>query len=505
MSQIRTQKQIVQVPASTNSKVLLLVAVPVAAAALAVLALKQPLMAIAAVAALPTLYVMMRWPDFATLAVIFVLYTNAAKVAVDFHGVPYFVGAAFPLALGIPLLHYLFRRREKLIISRAFPWILAFGVVQAIGSLLAKNPDESLVMTASFFIEGAAVYFLIVNVVRTPQVLRGSVTALLLAGTFLGSLSVYQYMTRSYDTNYGGFAQVAAIDDGAIEVVDGEIKQKRQSGPIGGQNRYAQIMLMLVPLGMAGVWSQRSWSSRALLTGVTCVIGLAAALTLSRGGAVAFMVMMVVAVLMGYVRLRLFAAGAVALSLILLAMPQYRKRLEVVETIVPALTGQSDDAIQSADGSARGRLTEMLAAGLVFADHPIIGVGPAMYRLHYRKYAERIGIKIQKGPRQAHSLYLGLAAETGTLGLITFGMVVLITLHQLIQAQRIWAVSQPQMAHIAAGLFLGLITFLVTAVFLHFAYIRYFWMFMGLATAAAHLSFQQVDQRPLQPAAAAKA
>ena len=82
---------------------------------------------------------------------------------------------------------------------------------------------------------------------------------------------------------------------------------------------------------------------------------------------------------------------------------------------IKSLFGSHPDAPE-ADPATRGRLTEMLAAGLVARDHPIVGVGPGhftpYYSLEYMANPEIAFRDINKS-RRAHSLYLEMAAETG--------------------------------------------------------------------------------------------
>src|SRR5215212_6374879 len=56
-------------------------------------------------------------PNLATLIVVFVLFTNAAVIAVHFHDVPSLVGGALPALLVFPLASYVIVRREKLVMS----------------------------------------------------------------------------------------------------------------------------------------------------------------------------------------------------------------------------------------------------------------------------------------------------------------------------------------------------------------------------------------------------
>jgi predicted ferric reductase len=129
----------------------------------------------------------------------------------------------------------------------------------------------------------------------------------------------------------------------------------------------------------------------------------------------------------------------------------------------------------------------MAAAGLVYLDNPVVGVGPGMFRFHYREYAEQVGLKVFSKGRQAHSLLPGLAAEHGSLGLFLFTGILLITLRNLMRTHSRWKETRPDLANMAASFVLVLVAYMTTAMFLHLAFVRYFWLMMALASVASRI------------------
>ena len=65
----------------------------------------------------------------------------------------------------------------------------------------------------------------------------------------------------------------------------------------------------------------------------------------------------------------------------------------------------------------RGECSENLSALHMFLDHPINGVGLGCYSRHYQEYASRLGMD-PRPRRNPHNLYLQVAAETGSLGVL---------------------------------------------------------------------------------------
>ena len=56
----------------------------------------------------------------------------------------------------------------------------------------------------------------------------------------------------------------------------------------------------------------------------------------------------------------------------------------------------------------------------MWADHPLVGVGPDNFEVHYQEYSEAIGTDPRPEQRGAHNLYLESLAETGLLGATAF-------------------------------------------------------------------------------------
>ncbi|MCI0395965.1 MAG: O-antigen ligase family protein [Chloroflexi bacterium] len=463
----------------------------VAASALAVaaagglLASEQPLLAVVAILALPLTVAILTWPDVATLATIFILYSNIAAVAVRFHDVPYLVGAAFPLLLVIPLTAHLVLRRQKLVFTPALPFILLFLFIQFLGTLFARDINGAFAELTVFIIEGLGIYFLITNVVRTPEMLRRVVWVLLLAGVALAVVPIYQQLTGDFDNIYGGFGQISEVGfRTGEETLLGEVRQPRLAGAIGEQNRFAQILLMLVPLGLFRFWGERSLLLRLLALLVTAVIGVGVILTFSRGVAVGFLLLLVIIAFMRLIKPYQIIAVLLVAFLLLALLPQYGTRLASLQSLLALFS--DEDSLE--DGSIEGRTTEMLAAALVFADHPLIGVGPGMFKYYSTEYGNRINPGILEGTREAHSLYLGVAADNGFLGLVSFLAIVTVTLFNLLRARRQLARSRPELANLAGTFALAIVAYLTTGLFLHLSYARYFWLMMALAGAAGAIA-----------------
>jgi hypothetical protein len=449
------------------------------------IALSKPVLATAA-AAIGLLGVIVAIvPDLATVAAVFLIYSNVAVVAVRFHGVPAIAAQAVVLLLAVPFVYEAVIRRKGLIVHPVLPLMVLFLAIQAVGMMFSRDVEQCWTALVEYMLEGVVIVALIVNAVRTERALRWATWSLLAAGVAMAAVPIYQQFTHSFDSTFGGFGQTTEIGFRTGEVTGlGEVRQPRLSGPIGEQNRFAQCLLMLVPLGLLMAAGLRSWAQRLLALGLAGVAGLGAALAFSRGAAVAFVLTVGVMVVGRLITVRQFALVAVATVVLLAALPQYWPRLASIQHVTGLLSDEVSSA-EAPDGAILGRATEMIAAAQVFADHPVIGVGPGMFPHYSRQYGNRVGIRRLDEQRQAHSLYLGLAAETGALGLASFLAMLGVTLHGLLRARARSAHERPELAHLATGYFAALVVFMTTGLSMHMAYIRFFYLALGLAAAVA--------------------
>jgi O-antigen ligase len=220
----------------------------------------------------------------------------------------------------------------------------------------------------------------------------------------------------------------------------------------------------------------------ALIAALLCT-SLGAALAFSRGVIVGLVATFGLMLLMGIVKLRHVFMGLMVGVVVLVAIPEYGARFSSLTSLLPG----AGAAAGNVDSATSGRITEMKAALLMYAEHPVIGLGPAMSRRHYREYAEIVGGRVRPTERYAHSLYLGIAAEYGSLGLIAFFGMMTAAFIELQRVRKRWATERPDRASIASGLMMMLVVYLTTGVFLHASYARYFWIVLGLAGAAAQV------------------
>jgi putative inorganic carbon (HCO3(-)) transporter len=427
------------------------------------------------------------WADLAVVVFMFVFYTNLAVILTRFHGVPHIVASAVAALLLIPIARYLLVERQPVVVTPVLPLVFVFLAALFLSGTLSEEPDVVRGAIGLYLSEGLLLYLLVSNAVRTTRTLTMVVWTLIAAASFLGGLSALQELTHSYGNDYGGFAQVDRLDAGgnfniAPDTTEEEQLRPRLGGPLGSENRYAQILAIVFPFALIRAFRDPRRRFRLLGAAASLLIVSGVVLSFSRGAAVALAATLVLMVLFRELRFRhALLAVAALMAVVVVAFPHYLIRISSLEKIT-ALSSETSDG---PDSAIVGRQTENLAAWNAFLDHPLTGVGPGVYFHEYsREYANRLGIRYLESDRRGHSLYLEMAADMGMVGLGAFVAMVTSALVLLHRCMRYWRRLDPERALLASSFFFGLVAYLASAVFLHLSYQRYFWVLLALASSA---------------------
>ena len=356
--------------------------VAAAALAAAVVAFDVPLV-LGALLALAAGTTMLIRPDLATISVVLLLYLNVPSILVKQHGVPDFIAGAFILLLAVPLLHRLIVRREPLRADPVFRLMLALLAAFAISSMVAEDKEVAAELLLRLVIEGVLLYWLILNVIADRSTLRRTMWTVLASAALLSALSLYQDTTGDYANGFGGLAYRNDGSDRPVENGGGPHSAKRwdrAQGPVNEPNRFAQILIVLLPLGCFLFRTERSRVRRMCAAALTSLTLVGVVITFSRGAFLALVLMVLAMLWLRWLRFSHVAACAVCFVVAIpLVTPSYWTRVQTITTAASLVGGGGEDA----DGAIRGRITEMLAALHVFLDHPLIGVGPGQFSRFY--------------------------------------------------------------------------------------------------------------------------
>jgi O-antigen ligase/polysaccharide polymerase Wzy-like membrane protein len=480
--------------------------VPLTAMVAAVLSLSlatfNPLLVLGAGAACVLGAVLLASIDAATMLAVFVLYSNAAVIFQLHPWYPALVAMSAVL-LTIPAFRYLFLRMQPARTDTVFLLMLALLASMLVSCFVAKDTGIALANVGQYAVEGLALYWLLINVIRSGATLMRALWVTVLTAALLATLSAYQAASGAYTQQFGGLAQrqlrhtlvdpaadpdaslppaTPKPNDAVVDVAD------RAAGPIGDPNRYAQILLMAAPFAVFLAFRARTAVARLIARLATLAILCGVFLTYSRGAFLTIALLGCLLVVWRYVRPSVAVLGALLVAVtVVAAAPTYVARMA---TILNAQDLGTSDGNGVPDAAIRGRATEMFAALAVFVDHPLIGVGPGQYVPFYSQsyqLIEELKFRSLARPREPHSLFIAMAAETGLLGLGIFIAIFAVLLRRLLRTRRYWLTRDPNRAHLTTAFVFGVLAYLGTGVFLHLAYERYFWYLLGVTGAVLRL------------------
>jgi putative inorganic carbon (hco3(-)) transporter len=362
--------------------------------------------------------------------------------------------------------------------------VALYGIVVFISVFYAADPSRA-VNVIDDFTKDAAIAILITMLLQRGPALRQVTWALLLAGIFTGSITVYQFLTKTFDNNYWGFAEAPVL------AILGSNEDYRSAGMLGSPNYYAQILVMLVPLALNQLWEEKSILLKLLAAWSALVCTLGIIFTYSRGGF--FSLAAVVLAVLVYRRLNLIYTFLIVIATALILMLVPNPYLQRMQTIPDILLGRSSILEEA---SFRGRASEMIVALQMFADHPLIGVGVDNYPVYYQSYSRKLGLDSRTEERQAHDLYLRTAAETGLFGLFTFGLIVYVMIKSVVDAWRMLSeAGKKKYASLAVAYGISILGFMVDSIFTNLAFPRYFWILAGIAFALPTVAQNVINQK----------
>lgn len=327
--------------------------------------------------------------------------------------------------------------------------VLAAFLLLLLASTTAHPNGGGGLTTAIRYLSFGLLTVTLVNVMRVGGSLRTLLAALVLSSTFASAVALQTFISGA---------------------------SARANGPLDDPNDLAFVLAVSVPLA-AALLAGASTVLR-LLWGVCIVVLLAGvAFTLSRGAAVALLVLLLWAVAQRLVPPAAALAGAVALAVLVGAVA-----VSAPELVDRALTEKSRIGGRNVDT----RALRWEAALTMTADHPLVGTGPGGFRLNYAAYASR-SHPDDATQVVAHQMYLELAAELGVPALLTFLLLLALAFRACRRAapgsDAAVGRAPPGDAALALGVFGGLLVACTAALFLTEQYYLPLWMLVAAAFA----------------------
>ena len=313
--------------------------------------------------------------------------------------------------------------RDPAVRKRLFDYLtpfLPFFAVVGLSILAAEDPAAGFkqwLRWAEFGVVLALARFAVPDR-RRFYVLLGVV---FFSGALTSAVGLIQY--------FGG--QDAGGAMAAMSQVSGVV---RASATFGHPNQFAGFLILLLPLSFELFLENERPLWQVFMGLVTLVLGLALAVTYSRGGWLSAMLAMVL-VLAYYIPRNLFrstlllAAFVAIIFLLPTSMTNLNARLSSL------VEGKTDTAVT-------GRLGYQRLAVRMLAKRPWLGYGAGNYGREIAKYTDEVKGDIIYLDKHIHNMYSQIALETGLVGLAAFLGFLAVMLRRLWRGFR--TVSEPR-------------------------------------------------------------
>jgi putative inorganic carbon (hco3(-)) transporter len=444
----------------------------------------QGMVLLAGIAAAITAVIILLRPSVGLYVLMVSIFLNLSSLLEENFGIPdlnKFLAAAVLLAvvgtrIVIQRKPFVFRYTEVV--------ILLYGFVMTLSVLASGGTGPEQFDVALDFLKDFMLIVIIIQLASDEQVFKQAQWVLILSAGFVALLTCFQSITGLYGQTFFGLASVNQDEVSVGAMYYEAIQFARSTGPLGDANYYAQILLMVFPLALYRALNTRDFLTRMVALLCALLIVGAIIFTYSRAGLLG--VLFITGAIVLIRRMNLIKIGVIGIVFIGLTfmLPQgYQERFLGLDVLGLGDTRQEEDV------SVRGRTSEMIVALQMFQDHPILGIGTGNYSENYLDYSPGVGLDDRRTEREAHSLYLEVVAETGLMGIAAFSLMIAAIFGALWKArQRFNQIGRADLIPWVEATALGLLGYMFTSIFLHAAYMRYFWLSVAIAISVTALA-----------------
>ena len=421
---------------------------------------------------------------------VFITYLNLSFILIKHYAAP---SLTKPLMLaGMILVAIRWFSKNRPALSKWSPlWMMALmALVWLIAAIGARDTalafDRWLELVKNLII-CAALFLLMVN----RDSVRPAIWAITAAGFFTGTLGAYKCVSGNFGSSFWGFARAEKAH------IISDITDYRLTGIINDDpNYYAQYLLIILALSIILALTERKTTLRIAASWTALVTLICLVNTHSRGGIIGLGGVLICLLIIRTPRWKTLALILpMFLVAALLAPPQFFQRQTTVSKTItqsktlieyrhykpPENPKEKPKKLWGPLRSFQRRLSENVAAFLVFLDYPVFGVGPGNFPLYYQEYAEPLGWD-NRPRRTAHNLFLHILAETGIFGFGVFILFISYIMKELVMRFR--AGKRSEIGIDAGGALLAaLVGYFTAGLFLSFLLTRFFWVLIGICLA----------------------
>lgn len=367
------------------------------------------------------------------------------------------------LAFGVLLVwifHIIVYRDFKIVKAKQNVLILLFGLALFISTFQYFDYSFSLFLE---FVKLLILYILVVNLVTTRRKFLILIWGLVILGFFACLIGIYQH-AYGIGMDYG---------EGYIRI----------RGTATDPNDYAMHLVILVPLIFGLLFNYRNIIVKIVLILIFGLLLLNIVFTYSRGGMLA-LVFVLVSSILGFS----FQRRRRILPIILIT-----SAFLVIITFVPAqYWARTQKIFDLSDPAIKARLDTWKTGLDMMKDHPFTGIGLGVFQYEYILRAYMSPDVKTRIALFSHNAYIQIGAETGIFGLMFFIMLILFSWLDLRRVQNDYQRKGDLLfSGLSLGLRVGLMGYLICAVFLTQAFLTMLWIILPLAVVAKQLFLKE--------------
>lgn len=317
----------------------------------------------------------------------------------------------------------------------------------------------------------AMIVFVLIQITGRPWEVAAAIVIPL---AVLSALTVVNQVFFAGSMSFGGFSTVTKASGELVTTL-------RYGGPLPDSNFWGRHLVLGVPLAAAlltkAIRANRHLVEVGWIAAVLAIFG-GIYLTQSRGTFVSAGIAALVWFALSGRSVWKSAPVILPLAIGLAAIPGVGNRL--IRAVSELSQGEGGGFV---DPSLLGRLAAQQQAAMMWQERPIFGFGPGTFPGEVLEFAGRVPTAVRDPANAPHNIYFELAAESGTLGLLSW--FVLVAGFLTVLGLRISAGLRSPERILAAAVFGAVIGWSVASLALHLAYFRTFGLVLALAGGLA--------------------
>lgn len=410
------------------------------------------------------------------------IFTNLSTVLNEAFGIPslnkILVALIFVAVIGTRVV----MQKKPLLFRVSEGAIMLYVIVTSVSTIISAGSMGDSFNSILDVVKDFVIIIIIVQLATEESAWKNAQWVLIASAVILSMMTWFQFFTGNFDMDFYGLA--TSRSDSVQGDFSTYIDFMRVGGPVGDPNFYAQILVMVMPLAIYRFLTDPVKINRIFGAIAILLIGGAIIFTYSRATLVVMIAVIGLIMLERRIPIyKIVVGGTLVLALTFPLLPEsFKARMFTI-------VGIDTSSAQQEDVSTQGRLSEALVAMQMFQDYPIFGIGYSQYEPNYQSYSVFIGLDQRIEERQAHNLYLEVAAETGILGVTALAIMLFFIYRAAMDTRRaLHELKREDLIPWAAAFHFALLAYLINSIFLHDDYARYLRLMIGFVVSGTAMT-----------------